>query len=128
MASKKKWKKRALKARSARGVGQALAFETRSNLEGQLRAIDHIILHRELPGPSIEEWVAQAQAVFQELIQCRREKKVDGYSARDIEEMRDAIHIPYQEYFAPIPPRATHEHAESIVRALTQEFRDATGS
>lgn len=132
MASKKKWKKRALKAEADRSVDQVLSFERASNLEGQLRAIDHIILQRELPGPTQDEWVIQARTMLQDLVRCRQEQRVDGFTAEDVRQLKHSYFYP--EHFAPsteVPPGATrvsNEHAQSIVRALIQEWPNATRS
>lgn len=82
----RKWKRRYKAAVSARGVDQAKAFEERSNLLGQLRAVDHILLERELPGLTLEEWSAQARELIQDLVATRLQRKTAGYSKRDLEQ------------------------------------------
>lgn len=99
----KKWKRRYKRAVSARATDQAKAFETRSKLEGQLRAVDHLLARArfgsEDPTISGEEsrliWLRQTQDFLQELAAMRRDKVEEGYNATDLERMRYS----YQEHF-----------------------------
>lgn len=102
MASKKHWKKYAKKIEELRGIDQARHFEERSKLEGQLRAVDHILTDASLPGPTTDEWMSQAQSLLLRLVTCRREKREDGFTAADLEEQRPPWSFPYFEHFTPV--------------------------
>jgi hypothetical protein len=91
----KKWKRRYKDAVSASSAASAKAFERQAKLQAQLRAIDHIILERELPGPTPAEWMDQARELMRDLVTCRAEEREEGYSKRDLEQAQ----YKYQEHF-----------------------------
>lgn len=67
MASKKKWKKRALLAehQAQELFAQSVARAT------ELAKIDELLMNAEFEGPTIEAWVAQAQQFLQRLVDER---------------------------------------------------------
>ena len=67
MASKKKWRKRALEQAQ---IADDL-FEQVRVLSGQLHKVDEVLVNAELPGPTIDAWAAQVRQVLSSLVQER---------------------------------------------------------
>lgn len=100
-----------------RGIDQAKAFEERSSLQGQLRAVDHLIARAQFGSvnydPAVDStrrWIDDAIAFLRELNDIRTNKREEGYTADDIETMRREYSLgapAYIEHFAPRSPGAT---------------------